>query len=117
MKTVKTIDPKCCTELYVILNKLKLFYKLPEDLKKYILENRDKLYKYDFNSSLPLIYQIENQNTKKYISYLYLKYINDSTEEKNILLSKLEQNEKIYQNNLKEKYNPDNLFKKSKEEI
>ena len=75
MKTVKTIDPKCCTELYVILNKLNLFYKLPEDLKKYILENRDKLYKYDFNSSLPLIYQIENQNTKKYMKNLYKKYL------------------------------------------
>lgn len=43
MKTVKTIDPKCCTELYVILNKLNLFYKLPEDLKKYIKESRQTL--------------------------------------------------------------------------
>lgn len=114
MKNIRIIDSKSCRELYVILNKLNLFYKLPMELRKYILENQDKLYEYDFDSNLPLIYQIENENTKRYISYLYLKYINDSLEEKKMLLDKFEENEKIYQNNLKEKYNTDNLLKKPK---
>ena len=114
MEEVKIIDSKCCKELYVILNKLNLFYKLPNELKQYIFENQDNLYKYDFNINLPLFYQIENENTKKYISYLYLKYINNRIEEKNILLTKYEKNEKLYQKELREKYNSDNLFKNSK---
>ena len=62
MKNIRIIDSKSCRELYVILNKLNLFYKLPMELRKYILENQDKLYEYDFDSNLPLIYQIENES-------------------------------------------------------
>lgn len=111
MEEIRTIDSNCCKELYVILNKLNLFYKLPNELKQYIQENQNKLYKFDFNINLPLIYQLENENTKKYISYIYLKYINNSIEEKKILLNKYEENEKKYQINLREKYNPEDLFK------
>ncbi len=111
MEEVRTIDSKSCKEIYVILNKLGLFYKLPIELKEYIIQNQDLSYKYDFNIDLPLVYQIDNENTKAYISYLYLKYINDSDNEKNILLRKYEQNEKIYQEKLIEKYDSNNIFK------
>ena len=111
MEEVRTIDSKSCKEIYVILNKLGLFYKLPIELKEYIIQNQDLSYEYDFNIDLPLIYQVDNENTKAYISYLYLKYINDSDNEKNILLRKYEQNEKIYQEKLMEKYNSNNIFK------
>lgn len=116
MEEVKTIDSKSCKEIYVILNKLGLFYKLPEELKEYISKNQSLSYEYDFDRDLPLIYQINNEKTKAYISYLYLKYINDSTHEKEILLNKYEQNEKLYQEKLIEKYNPDNIFKKHNKE-
>ena len=111
MEEIRAIDSKSCKEIYVILNKLGLFYKLPTELKEYIIQNQDLSYEYDFNIDLPLVYQIDNEKTKAYISYLYLKYINDSDNEKNILLRKYEQNEKIYQEKLMEKYNPDNIFK------
>ena len=111
MEEVRAIDSKSCKEIYVILNRLGLFYKLPTELKEYIIQNQDLSYEYDFNIDLPLVYQIDSENTKAYISYLYLKYINDSDNEKNILLRKYEQNEKIYQEKLMEKYNPDNIFK------
>ena len=110
MEEVRTIDSKSCKEIYVILNKLGLFYKLPIELKEYIEKNQDLSYEYDFNIDLPLIYQIDNENTKAYISYLYLKYINDNEYEKNILLRKYEKNEKVYQEKLIEKYNPTNIF-------
>lgn len=116
MEDVKTIDSKSCKEVYVILNKLGLFYKLPEELKEYISKNQSLSYEYDFDRDIPLIYQINNEKTKDYISYLYLKYINDSTHEKEILLNKYEQNEKLYQEKLIEKYNPDNIFKKHNKE-
>lgn len=117
MAEIRIIDSNCCKELYVILNKLNLFYKLPNELKQYIQENQNKLYKFDFNLNLPLIYQLENENTRKYISYIYLKYINNSIEEKNLLLNKYEENEDKYQTNLREKYNPDDLLKNKKNDI
>ena len=113
MEDIRTIDSKSCKEIYVILSKLGLFYKLPEELKEYIYQNQSLSYEYDFDNNLPLIYQINNDKTKAYISYLYLKYINDSSSEKAILLKKYEQNEIINQKNLKEKYSYDNLFKKN----
>ena len=113
MEDIRTIDSKSCKEIYVILSKLGLFYKLPEELKEYIYQNQNLSYEYDFDNNLPLIYQINNDKTKAYISYLYLKYINDSSSEKAILLKKYEQNEIINQENLKEKYSYDNLFKKN----
>lgn len=112
MEEVKTIDSKVCKELYVILNKLNLFYKLPEDLQQYISNNQDALYKYDFNTDVPLIYQIENENTKELISYIYLKYINTNMQEKDMLLNKYEQNEQVHNKELAEKYNPENIFRK-----
>ena len=113
MEDLRTIDSKSCKEIYVILSKLGLFYKLPEELKEYIYQNQSLSYEYDFDTNLPLIYQINNDKTKAYISYLYIKYINDSSSEKAILLKKYEQNEIINQENLKEKYSYDNLFKKN----
>lgn len=113
MEDIRTIDSKSCKEIYVILSKLGLFYKLPEELKEYIYQNQSLSYEYDFDTNLPLIYQINNDKTKAYISYLYIKYINDSSSEKAILLKKYEQNEIINQKNLKEKYSYDNLFKKN----
>ena len=113
MEDIRTIYSKSCKEIYVILSKLGLFYKLPEELKEYIYQNQSLSYEYDFDTDLPLIYQINNDKTKAYISYLYIKYINDSSSEKAILLKKYEQNEIINQKNLKEKYSYDNLFKKN----
>lgn len=112
MKDIKTVDSKSCKEIYIILNKLGLFYKLPEEIKKYISDNQSETYEYDFNIDLPLIYQIDNDVTKAYLSYLYLKYINNSAEEKQILLKKYEQNEKIYQEKLYKQYSIDEIFKR-----
>lgn len=112
MEEVKTIDSKSCKELYVILNKLNLFYKLPEELQQYISNNQDISYKYDFNTDIPLIYQIKNETTKELISYIYLKYINTDVKEKEMLLNKYEQNEQIHNEELAEKYNPENIFAK-----
>lgn len=111
MKEIRTIDSKSCKEIYVILNKLELFYKLPRELKEYISENQSLSYEYDFNIDLPLIYQINNEKTKEYISYLFLKYINNNDDEKRILLEKYEINENLQQEELIKKNNPDDIFK------
>ena len=111
MEEIKTMDSQSCKEIYVILNKLGLFYKLPEKLREYIAENQSLSHEYDFDANLPLFYQIDNEKTKAYISYIYLKYINDNEEEKILLLNEYEQNEKLRQEELMKKYNPDDIFK------
>ena len=112
MEGLRTIDSQSCKEVYVIFNKLGLYYKLPEEIKKYIFDNQNPKYKYDINIEIPLIDQIKSERTKAYISYLYLKYINNNEEEKEMLLRKYKQNEKIYQEKLQEHYNTDEVFKR-----
>lgn len=111
MERIRTIDSKSCKEIYVILNKLGLLYKLPIELREYISENQSLSYEYDFNIDLPLVYQMNNEKTKEYISYLFLKYINDNDDEKRILLEKYEKNEKLHQEELIKKYNPTDIFR------
>lgn len=114
MEEIKTIDSITCKEIYVILNKLGFINKLPANLNEYICNNKSDSYIFDFDENIPLIYQLSNKNTENLLVYLYLKYINDSKEEKEILLNKIEANEREYQKKIQEKFNPDNLFKNNK---
>ena len=97
MEEIKTIDSITCKEIYVILNKLGFINKLPANLNEYICNNKSDSYIFDFDENIPLIYQLSNKNTENLLVYLYLKYINDSKEEKEILLNKIEANEREYQ--------------------
>lgn len=72
------IDNNALTETYVILNKLKLYYKLPDEFQKYIEMNKNNDYNFDFNENIPLFNQLKNDTTKNLISFIYIKYINDS---------------------------------------
>ena len=56
----------------------------------------------------------KDDKTYTIIAYLYLKYICESEEEKNRLKNIYIHNELVYQKELGEKYNPDDLFKNSK---
>ena len=55
------------------------------------------------------------KKTKSLIAMIYLNYLCDE-EEKNNLNSILKSNEEKYQKELREKYNPDNIFKKNNQE-
>ena len=111
MEINKTSDASVYTEIYVILNKLGFFDKLPSELKKYIEESKSTSYKYDFDMNIPLIYQIDNKKTKAYLSYLFLKYINDSDALKEMLLKRYK--EKLCQAESR-KNNSKNIFKNKK---
>ncbi len=108
----KIIDKKTACETYIILNKLELLSKLPEDLKNYLEVNKDKNVDFDIDVNIPLDIQIENENTKRFLSYIFLKYINDSTEEKEYILDLCKQNQIEEDTKARELYNPDNIFKK-----
>ena len=101
------------SEVYSILNMLGENYiiKLPSKLYHMIKEEKSNEYnpQYDFRIAL------EQQNIKKealsMIALFHLNYWCDSQEEKQELKDLFKENEIKYQAELREKYNPDNIFK------
>ena len=109
----KLIDVDVINESYIVLEKLELLHKLPENVLSFLKSNLDENYSFTINPDMPLDLQINNENTKAYISYLFLKYINDSKEEKELLLNMYKENQVKEEELIREKYNPDNIFGKN----
>ena len=85
--------------------------KIPKQIISYIESNKSKDYNWTIDNTASLEKQNLLQTTKEILTVLYRNYIcnNDEREE---LDRALMENEIRYQNELKEKYNPDNIFKK-----
>ena len=85
--------------------------KIPENIISLIDERKERYIKSDKYISIEDINLTDE--TKKYLGYIFLNYLaneDEKTEYRNII----SENEDRYQNNLKEKYNTDNLFSKKK---
>lgn len=103
------------TEVLEILKHMDKIYteKLPKKFMKFLQDNQDTSYipKLDYTKNL------QNCNvskeTKGLLGIMYLKYWS-SEEQNKEYLQILENNQKKYQVEINEKYNPDNLFKNSK---
>jgi len=101
-----------CSELYCLLNYFPQSYidKLPRKLLELIKQNSDSKYIIQVDTNLPLNAQNISQKTKTIL--LVLKYNYWSTEiEKQHIAEQLYKNEEIYQKELQEPYDPNNLFK------
>jgi len=105
------LNENTLSEVYSILSELGNEYidKIPEKLFDLIKENRNLNYipNYDFNKDL------ENQisdETVDFIAYLNIQYWCNEAEGRE-LIEKYKENEEKYQVELREKYNPDNIFK------
>lgn len=103
------------SEAYTILNRLdkELYSKLPKDLIKFIKDNRDAESNFKYEPRKKLMEQNIKEETKSLISGIYLNYCVNETERQK-LLAICEENEKKHLNEIKEQYNPDNLFKSKK---
>lgn len=101
------------SEVYSILNMLGENYitKLPSKLYQMIKEEKSNEYNPQYDSTIAL----EQQNIKKesisMIALFHLNYWCSSPEEKQELKELFKDNEVKYQAELREKYNPDNIFK------
>ena len=106
------------SELYGVLILLGDEYinKLPNDLINLIIEKRDISYNPQYVDDMPLNKQNIKKETISLIALLHLNYWCEGVEEKNQIEYLLKKNEEEYQNKLRAKYNPDNLFKRYKEE-
>lgn len=84
--------------------------KVPESIRKYFKKEKSK----NYNKIIDVYQPIKDQNLKDetlaIIAMLNLKYWCDDEEEKKRLMTIYSENEKKYQNELKEKYDIEKIF-------
>ena len=104
--------PNAYTEIYEIVSHMPVHYikKLPEELFNLLKEKRNQNYEYHINIDKTLNEQEMLMETKAILSNLYRDFWS-SPEKKEEILQKEKIERAMYQDELREKYNPDNLFK------
>ena len=105
-------------EILEILKNMDKIYvdRIPKKLIKFFEENKSNVYDFKYNSELKLNQQNLNENTLALLAMLNLNYWCESEEHKEELIARYNENEQKYQEELQEKYNPDNIFKKHNQE-
>ena len=103
------------TEVLEILKYMDKSYteKIPKKFIRFLQDNKDASYIFelDYTKSIP-DYNISKE-TKKLLGVIYLKYWSNLEQQKEYLQI-LDKNQQIYEEEIKEKYNVDKLFKKEK---
>lgn len=90
--------------------------RIPKKFISYFENNKSKDYNWKIDETIPLEKQNLLPTTKEILTVLYKDYICDDLER--IELEKtLKNNEIKYQEKLREKYNPDNIFKNKTKEV
>lgn len=84
--------------------------KVPESIRKYFKKEKSKTYNKIIDVNQPIKDQNLKDETLAIIAMLNLKYWCDDEEEKKRLMTIYSENEKRYQNELKEKYDIEKIF-------
>lgn len=105
---------KAYTEVYSILSFVDEYYinKISSKFIEYIYYKKDNNYTPDIDMSIPLENQKLMQETVNILAMIKYNYWCENEKEKQELLTILNENEEKYQAELREKYNPEDLFKK-----
>lgn len=90
--------------------------KLPKSLLNMLEEKRNINYVPKYTDAQPLNKQNIQKETLSIIALLHLNYWCENEEEKKQLRKMFKNNEDKYQRELREKYNPDNMFKNNIQE-
>lgn len=104
------------SEVYQVLNLLGNEYidKLPSSLFRMVKEKRDSNYVPQYREEIPLNKQNIKKETLAIIALLYLNYWCENEKEKLEIKQILNKNEQKHQQELRNKYNPEDIFKKRK---
>lgn len=99
-------------ELLEILSCMETEYtkKIPKKLIMIFKENALSNYEKHIDKTKPLEEQKISQKTAALIGMLTLQYWCESDEQKQELINIFKENERVYQEKLRKKYNPDNIF-------
>ena len=110
------ITQEVYSEVYSILNLLgeNFIKKLPKSLYEMIKKEKSSSYNPQYSASLKLEEQDIKKESLSMIALFHLNYWCENEEEKEELKRIFSENEEKYQAELREKYNPDNIFKKRK---
>ena len=102
------------SEVYQVLNLLGKEYidKLPKSLFNMLEEKRNINYEPKYTEDLPLNKQNIKKEALSIIALLHLNYWCENVKERNELNQMFKDNEDRYQDELRKKYDPDNIFKK-----
>lgn len=90
--------------------------KIPKNVYDFFIEKSSKDYIKHLNKNISLCNQEIREDTKEILAILLTNYWCKTENEKNQLLKLFRDNELKYQEELREKYNPDNIFKKRNQE-
>lgn len=85
--------------------------KIPSKLKQYFKDEKDKETPKKLSMDIPIEKQNLQEETWNLIAMIYLKYLCEDEEEKKELEQIYDENEKKYREEMKEKYNPEKIFK------
>ena len=109
---------KAYVEILEILSNMEQKYvdKIPKKLLELFNEEKDKDYKIEINPNISLADQNLQRKTLALLAMLNLNYWCENEEEKQEILKIYADNDKKMEKEIRERYNPDNLFKK-KEQI
>ncbi len=105
-------------EIDEILNLLENQYreKVPEKVRIFLKEEKMPDYTPTIDVNIPLIQQNLKRETIVLLAILNINYWCENEDEKQFFLNELAKNEEE-KKKLKEKYNPDNLFKNKQEKL
>lgn len=85
--------------------------RIPAKVRKFFKDEKDKGYIPNIRSDIGLDEQNLKSETISILTLLQINYLCDSEEEKQEILNELQENDKLKEEELREKYNPDNIFK------
>lgn len=91
--------------------------RIPVKVREFFKDEKDKEYKPTIRSDIGLDEQDLKAETISILTLLQLNYLCDSEEEKQEILNELQENDRLKEEELREKYNPDNIFKRRDEKI
>lgn len=92
------------------------YKKIPDDIIYFLESCKSETYVPDIDFSAPIEELVLKEKTKEILARIYLDYLCPESE-KDAFISKIRENNQKKQEELREKYNPDDLFKNKKTEI
>lgn len=111
---MENLNKRAVSEVIQILNhtEKEITERIPEKFIKFLFENADNDYKPNIDFSDENWENLIDEDTKALLAIIYRDYIVSETERLELLEEERQEKEK-QEELLREKYNPDNLFKKN----